>query len=460
MSYYVFSCARCTCTNGGQGVLNASIADNNTTFNGRHIITINKEPAMTGPCATIKVCNPAWVGNWINTELCVTSACGTPVILNTSIKICAYGGIVKIADPNNNVVMNTGISDVTLDKNLKKDIDNQINTYNQETTDEQKKMSDKAYADVFGALGEVYAKFEDKNKSIMEKTGDTEPEPPKKSESSAKLYNPSEDGICSGKCPPEYAETCTLKKSVPSDTILLDNENNSGKLKKNMNKELPPEDDETISRIKKISSSLSDKVECTEAYHHLIPGNQCMNKNKFLVTLANLYGYDINNPNNAVCLPMLKKVDKNITEEEWLKAKYDVIRGTGRQLHLGGHSYNLDTNGKEEYIREDAVANIKTTRADNYEATVLANLNDRVADVLKDKLSNSCRMNLSEEQKQKEKEDFQELMDDLSQAIKEAILDYPTEMAYTENYYVSKDAMAYDKSKTKSFDEFKKLTKG
>ncbi|MDE6672517.1 MAG: AHH domain-containing protein [Ruminococcus sp.] len=462
MSYYVFSGAKCMCIPGSaQGLLSAGITDNNTGLNNNHIITVNKNPAMSGVCSIMqKPCTPAWTGNWINIELCVTSACGNPVILNTAIKICACGGIVKITDPNNTVVMNTGKPDVTIDKNLKKVIENQINRYNHETTDEQKKMSDKAYATALGTLGEAYKGFEDENKRIMGKTVNTEQETPKKSKSSAKLYNPSEDGICSGKCPPEYADTCTLKKSVPSDRILLDNENNSGKLKENMhNNGLPPEDMETIAKTEKISATLGDKVSCKEAYHHIIPGNECLNKNKYLVTLANLYGYDVNNPNNAVCLPMLKKIDKNITDEEWTKAKYDVIRGTGKQLHLGGHSFGSDMKGNTQYIREDALADGQNVAIPDYEATVSADL-EIISQIQRQKLSNSCRMNLSEEQKQKEKEDFQKLMDNTSQEIKKYILDYPTEKVNTNNYYVSRASLAYDMSRTKSFDEFKQLTNG
>lgn len=477
MSYYVFSGAKCMCQPcvSAKGRLIASSVDNNVEFNGNHIINNNKDPDMSGGLCNLMTnpavaaasgksqpCIPVWIGNWINTEACVTSACGKPVILNTAIRICAYGGVMKITDPNNSVVMNTGKSEVIIDKNLKKVIENQKNKHNHNVTDENKKISDEAYVTALGAFGEVYAGFEDANNKIAnDKAGDVEQEIKKETKSSAKLYNPSQDGVCSGKCPPEYENKCLLKKSIPSDMVLLDNENDSGTLKKNMyDNGLSPEDNETLEKINKISQTLGDKVECQEAHHHIIPGNQCLNKNKYLVTLANLYGYDVNNPNNGMCLPRLKKKDdKNITDEEWAKAKYDVIRGTGRQLHLGGHSFSSNMKENTQYIREDAIADCQNIEIPDYESTVSADL-ELIAQIKRQELSSSCRMNLPDEQKQKEKKDFQELMDCESQTIKEYILDYPTKTVNTNNYYVSKASLAYDISKTKSFSEFKQLTNG
>lgn len=500
LSYYVFSGSEVMCQMcpGAKGKLNANDTDNNVKKSNSNIITTDIKPDMDIEAKCILPTNPAvlaaqspqpcinpiWIGDWINIEPCFAYAENKTLLLNTAVRICAYGGVMKIISPSNDFIVNTGVNGLNIDRELTKKIENQRSEYNEKAVltknmpekDQLPLMSDKALTYANRSIANIYSEYEgfetetifkDK-KGIVTDNGNMEDEARRVKDSNEKLYNPSLDGVCSGNCPEQYAGTCPLKNSVPASTVTLANENNSTILKKNMkNDGLSPEDEETCRKIDVAASKIGDKFECKPAYHHIISGNQCLNKNKFLVTLANFYGYDVNNSKNAVILPTISKKDKNVSNEEWTRAKYDVIRETGSQLHLGNHAYgsNFDFESGSEYMRDDVaelkdfIYNDETKKIADYQSVVDSHL-ERIAYNHKNVLKDSCRMSVSPEQKEAEKKAFFELMDNLSADIKESILDYPTSEAYTENFYVSNFAMAYDMSKNKSYEEFKVLLNG
>ena len=94
------------------------------------------------------------------------------------------------------------------------------------------------------------------------------------------------------------------------------------------------------------------------ARHHIIPAKQCFAIVRRLARMAMAVGYDINNSENGIGLPTVNNpytyngVTKNFGEFTDPKIKediaFDVMDNTGKQWHVGNHSYKIKSKEPEE----------------------------------------------------------------------------------------------------------------
>lgn len=98
-----------------------------------------------------------------------------------------------------------------------------------------------------------------------------------------------------------------------------------------------------------------EKISCGNAAHHILSTKDVFeqDKLKFVVKLANFYGYDVNEPYNCIILPGLNTYEERnkgefhvkfsqMPEVEKRKFKYYSMQEVGRQWHGGGHGRDFE----------------------------------------------------------------------------------------------------------------------
>ncbi len=98
-----------------------------------------------------------------------------------------------------------------------------------------------------------------------------------------------------------------------------------------------------------------DKISCGNAAHHILSTKDVLeqDKLKFVVKLANFYGYDVNESYNCIILPGLNTYEERnkgefhvkfsqMPEFEKRKFKYYSMQEVGRQWHGGGHGRDFE----------------------------------------------------------------------------------------------------------------------
>lgn len=484
MANYVFDKAKCKCmisvnSKGTIHLLPKGLTLTSGINKSNGIVCTDNYPMMSGQCnspanpgfaaaaaaGNLPPCIPVFSEKWINTGICRTKFLGREALLDKAVLICNYGGIVKITDPHNSKVNNNrkandfslkGVHDTLA--NLKK---------NGDITPEAEmllsaplcELTEDNYNDVMNEskAESCYDTKESITQSEVVNNIEKNVNPPS-------YFSGRDIGLCSGKCPKGAEKSCMFAQTFPSDYVILDNANNSNKLEDNLVKVRNPEDEETLKRINECR--LYGNIKCRSAYHHLLSGNQCLNTNKGLVMLANFYGYDVNNPNNGICLPSIEKIDRNIpvSKEEWDRAKIETMKQTERQLHLGQHSYgsNFTLTESGAVMRNDGKSVKKYLCNDkglmDYETVVNSDLEELLDQVKSNmNLDESCRMRGGEAQRKAEAEKFCKAMDKHSQIIKKSILAFPGKRTSGQRYYVSYIAMLYDNSKNGDFADIESL---
>lgn len=501
MSYFVFNGAKCKCMMfqaGGKVEKNNKVSSEKSDG----IITINDLPKMNGdelcmsplnpeflatkpkPCA----CRPpSFIGSWVNLGICNTKLGRTTALLKDSIIMCPYGGVVCVTSPQTQVVQNkflvsaTSLDDFQRNLKITWGTDRKIFGNNAK----ERKYAIRMIKDNFNHfMGETI-------KSNSENAEQEEAESEKKKNTATNvsgtdevteeedyMYDPSESGMCSGKCPKGQGG-CMFKDPVPMNMMVLHNMNDSTALGKNMNAVDPEMNKDTPGTVHNNMRNidLGDKFKCVPQYHHLISGNECLNKNKALVMLANFYGYDVNRSENGILLPNVRKKDSsadNATEEEKLLAVCTVMeetekikkssrnRNIGSQLHQGPHTYDVSVDFKNNSNLIRVSPKLAKKHLLSSEGKVV-DYEDQLDDDLRTMqemfsgdLKNSCRLQVKEEDQQKyeqEKQLFFDMMDNLSSQIRANILKFPGGEVGIKNYYVSNDAFMYDIVKGKDKEE-------
>jgi len=462
MAYYVFNGAKCLCQTFG---VSGSIKKNNkvSSQSSDGIITIGDFPSMDkmGKCASplnplfaeaaaaqqLPPCMPSWCGKWINTGICrvklVSGLSEQSALLDNAILVCKYGGLIKIQSPSNNLVDNQRSLDDFNFSLLENSLDNSVAS--SAMSAEAAMMVKKSSADVYQEM--ILNASQNSSKENVEELQKSDNKKAEASEKRKVLYSPCEDSmVCSGECPKGLGESCPFKMSIPIDMVVLKNRNSSSELKSNF-QDSNPNAEELDKKMRECF--VGDKFECVPQYHHIIPGNECLNTNKTLVTLANFYDYDVNNTENAIMLPSVKKVGKSATDMEFLEAKCMAMKKTGLQLHQGQHKYSTDVyTDNPEVLKNIKKFNNYQKKLKSYDTLVNEQLKV-MATNMREEMFDSCRLEGGEEQFQKEKEAFISKMNALSADIKKRIMEFPHEKMGNnkDNYYVSYTAMAYDISK-------------
>ena len=453
MAKYVFSGAVCRCQlleSKAEGKLSV----NNKITGEKHkgIITTDKKPDMfqtamcnllTNPAVATaggtQKCVPMWVGNWINIEPCNVKVLRKTPLFSNAMLVCAYGGIVTITNPScNKTYHKIQLSGLDLNKSAE-NVKKIINDSNMAPNAKEKAIS--GTESIFCSLAKNnensdISESNDYNSQEIEENNGILTENPnsdkEKIEKPERLYNASEMGICSGNCPNGLETSCKYKKSVPESTIQLNPKNDSQTLKSHMKNSYNAYDQETNNMIENLKNDksfrLKDKVTFRTEHHHLIPGDECFSKYKLLVDLANLYRYDINNPDNGIPLP--SAVGSTLSDEERIETYVYIMNKTGRQIHRGNHGY-LNTLKKYNLNKEKQQLN-------DYETIV----NERlyiISQFYSEELSKSCRMQDSDEKRKQDAETFKDIMKYLSDEMRNGIM--------SNKYYVSAVSILYEDNK-------------
>lgn len=486
MANYVFNNADCSCLLCPTARGNLNIKFSNTVLFSRikenaGFICVDVMPEMKGKCNSpanpavavamatggqLPDCIPLFSGKWVNTELCRTKFKDKETLLDAGILVCAYGGIVKITDAKNRKVINNHKASDFFLKNIHSEIA-KLKNKNIMTSEGEAVIAKHLKILYDNKLAEIEKEKNDRalsdnktNNISVDKKAERYFEPE---------YFSAKGKVCSGNCPSGFESTCPFAQTYPNNSVLLNNINKSSDLGDNIIKEKEkfPEDKETLEKAEKCQ--LDGNFECGVQYHHLISGNQCLNKYKSLVMLANFYNYDVNNSYNGICLPSLKIKDDNIkvSEKEKNIAKCEIMKQTGRQLHLGQHRYggNFDIENSRAIMRNSGKG-VEKYLYDNgknqlldYETMVNKDLFD-LESFYKEELSSSCRLKGGEIQKKNEAQDFHKRMNGLSQMIKKSILAFPNQRTSGNRYYVSYISMLYDNSRTKNPEEINDILTG
>ena len=196
-------------------------------------------------------------------------------------------------------------------------------------------------------------------------------------------------------------------------------DNDSGKLRRNMKAAGMLED------------SLLESNDYGIAAHHIISGNNVFRRHTELVKLANFYGYDINNAQNGIYLPMNPSTrgteNPKFSEQTTVykvKTAYEVMDLTGKQWHVAGHDYRL---GK---------AYLKSCEHElkNY----VQALNEQLI-IVETKLyeRKQCRYN------PKAKEQFFALMHEVEKTVRKKLDAFKENPRKSKPFYVSEVALSY-----------------
>lgn len=212
--------------------------------------------------------------------------------------------------------------------------------------------------------------------------------------------------------------------------------------------EFPHEQKAYETKEAEVKARLSDNG-FTNAGHHLVSVNQCFLREKDnklrvgkLVRLAVFFGYDINNALNCILLPTSNIHSTKTENNELRTSAFDIMSEMKAQWHVGGHSYPISDETKNHIKKyfdtypQIGVSIAGDTLISNYADLVIGELEKLQARKYKQK---RCQM----VDKEMKAEAFSELMNQISQNIKEKLDLFQENSKKSYPYYVSSVALSF-----------------
>lgn len=180
--------------------------------------------------------------------------------------------------------------------------------------------------------------------------------------------------------------------------------------------------------------ALFTRINCGNAAHHILSTKDVyeQDKLKFVLKLANFYGYDVNEAYNCIILPGLNAFEERNktefqvkfgkeTDYEKRKFKYYSMRESGRQWHGGGHGKDFEN---EHNI-----------------SCYAAQVTDLLYSYMKNETKQHCR--IEEAYFEKDKERFIRIIHHVIDIVRKKLISFEVKPQNSLPFFVSADAYNY-----------------